>query len=72
MTNEEKFKEVFGFIPEEYAIIQCPKPDEICKYSTMLGSGKPHCRCYDWWQEEYTGSFKHEKRPYIQHLKAKI
>lgn len=51
MTNSEMFERIFGFHPEEYAIIPCPSNRE-CKWIDTAD----WCSCSDWWHMVYTGN----------------
>ena len=54
MTNIEKFKEVFGFEPdEEFCILHCPENNNTveCPYYEELDGG---CHGETWWHEQYT------------------
>ena len=54
MTNEEKFKEVFGFEPNT-ALTMC---DLASCDNFACGDNCPYAEiCYDWWNEKYTGEF---------------
>lgn len=49
MTNAEKFKEVFGFIPSNTS---CPVDDDRCDECDECTK----CKYDDFWDKEYTGS----------------
>ena len=50
MTNKEKFKEVFGFTPDERVCVATPK---VC-----LGNECEVCPFDDFWNKEYKACFK--------------
>ena len=54
MTNAEKFKEVFGFKPDESACLFSAK---VCE--TLMGDNHfcPECPLVDWWDKEYKACF---------------
>lgn len=61
MTNEEKFKEVFGVEPDtDQLTLKCPPSASMqCKYHDDLDN---YCHCDRWCQEEYVnGAVKIEE-----------
>ena len=46
MTNEEKYKEIFGMDPD----LVCPTL--LCSECPLQGD-KPSCFALDWWESEY-------------------
>lgn len=48
MTNAEKYKEVFGFPPDEG---KCPT--ESCDFCPCNFNGEFYCKMHNWWDEEY-------------------
>lgn len=62
MTNAEKFKEVFGFMPNED--LECPMPTGICyAHNEICASPQGDCPHFLWWNQEYKkpccGTCKH-------------
>ena len=58
MTNSEKFKEVFGFLPD---IDQCIAPKTVCEEQKKKYPIEEMClKCpfHRWWEKEYLGCFK--------------
>ena len=52
MTNSEKFKEVFGFIPND--TLECIVPHEVCD---TVGGVCFECPFGDFWNREYRECF---------------
>ena len=57
MENVEMFERIFGFRPVLASIIPCPSPEEQCRFTSK--TDPRGCHCSDWWDEEYTGEFRH-------------
>ena len=57
MENVEMFERIFGFRPDLASIIPCPSPEEQCRFTSK--TDPRGCHCSDWWDEEYTGEFRH-------------
>lgn len=60
MTNANKFKEVFGFLPDTS---QCPAPQMVCKeqgkkYPNSIEEMCGNCPFHHWWSKEYMPCFK--------------
>lgn len=53
MTNREKFKEVFGFKPNDDA--ECVAPSKICYIQDDICND---CPFEDWWDKEYKECFR--------------
>lgn len=51
MTNREKFKEVFGFLPR---VDVCVAPHKVCDDFTQCAK----CPFFGWWKKEYKDCFK--------------
>ena len=51
MTNSEKFKEVFGFIPDK---TDCPIPAKVCEEQGDCDD----CIFEKWWSMEYKECFE--------------
>ena len=66
MTNLEKFKEVFGFIPTIHDdTITCIGVDRVC--DEQYRKNRPYVGCSDcpfndWWNKEYKPCFKMDER----------
>ena len=57
MTNREKFKEVFGFTPNDDA--ECVAPKAICTIQDdVCAVGNNECAFYRWWDKEYKECFR--------------
>ena len=56
MTNREKFKETFGFKPNNTCAIA---PFKICNQyeECLLDDTENNCPFYDWWNKEYLPCF---------------
>ena len=56
MTNSEKFKEVFGFTPDEDA---CVLPDTVCTdtFEQNKHKGCKDCPFYGWFKNDYKPCF---------------
>jgi hypothetical protein len=54
MTNKEKFKEVFGFIPCENLTDSCPLPFKAC---SLTDGDCDKCPFNKWWDKEYKDCF---------------
>lgn len=54
MTNKEKFKEVFGFIPCENLTDSCPLPYKAC---FVADNDCDICPFDKWWDKEYKDCF---------------
>lgn len=62
MTNGEKFKEVFGFIPEPEFDCGCA-PRKVCNEQKKVHNRNTANMCFDcpfndWWNKEYKPCFK--------------
>ena len=53
MTNGEKFKEVFGFKPDERV---CVAPQTVCEM--FYAQCSKDCPFHDWWNKEYKACFR--------------
>ena len=62
MTNLDKFKEVFGFIPTIHDdTITCIGVDKVC--DEQYRKNRPYVGCsdcpfYNWWEKEYIPCFE--------------
>lgn len=55
MTNREKFRRVFGFIPDESCVLPCPRWN-IFRCPWRMSKGKDRgCHGNGWWDQEYDG-----------------
>lgn len=52
MTNGERFRQVFGFFPNEYT--DCPLPLEMCE-----GKMCHKCAFQKWWEKEFKPCFEY-------------
>jgi len=51
MNNSEKFKEIFGYKPDNK---ECVAPKRVCKDH----NGCILCPFHNWWSKEYRGCFE--------------
>jgi len=56
MTNQDKFKEVFGFTPDKDT---CVAPQNMCQVmGFQCTTHKGECVFHNWWNREYKPCFE--------------